>query len=111
MRSAASEPILGSTFSTKVLSADLKVLRQQGFPLGVAKELVVAKMTFPIRFWVVDKSCSMETSDGIAFLDTASKDDIQVVSCTRWKDFLQGAVTYHTQLAGLLQATTVFRVS
>ena len=49
----------------------------------------------------------MNTADGIEL--HGNKDNIQAVSCTRWKE-LQGSVEYHAELAGLIEATTIFRL-
>lgn len=51
---------------------------------------------------------SMRTSDGHE-LRTMSTSTIEVVPCTRWTE-LQGSLSYHIQLAGLLEATTIFRL-
>lgn len=50
----------------------------------------------------------MQTSDGHQ-LRTHNLSNIQVVPCTRWIE-LQGSLQYHIQMAGLLEATTVFRM-
>ena len=46
------------TFSTSNVMTDqsLQVLRQQGFPLGLARELGNTKATYPLRIWIVDNS-------------------------------------------------------
>lgn len=49
----------------------------------------------------------MQISDGHEL--RGSVDKLMLVPCTRWKE-LQGAVEYHATLAGLLGATTVFRL-
>lgn len=45
-------------FSTSnvLTSQSLQVLRDQGFPMGLARELGNTKATYPIRFWIVDNS-------------------------------------------------------
>ena len=51
----------------------------------------------------------MQTSDGHELRNqTTPGDVIQKVPCTRWTE-LQGSLEYHIQLAGLLEATTIFR--
>jgi hypothetical protein len=49
----------------------------------------------------------MRTTDGMEIRGT--KDNIHMVECTRWKE-LQGSVEYHAELAGLIEATTIFRL-
>jgi hypothetical protein len=49
----------------------------------------------------------MQSSDGNEIRGT--KDQVIVVPCTRWKE-LQGSIEYHAELAGLIQATTIFRM-
>ena len=49
----------------------------------------------------------MQTSDGHE-LRTQDTANIHKVPCTRWTE-LQGSLEYHIELAGLLEATTVFR--
>jgi hypothetical protein len=36
--------------------AALSILREQGFPLGLAREVLATKDVYPIRFWIVDNS-------------------------------------------------------
>ena len=95
----------------------LSGLQRQGFPRGLAFEMITAKIAHPIRFWVVDNSGSMLTPDGNELrsiggstsMDSASSEQVMTsVSCTRWTE-LKGAVTYHAELASVLEATTVFR--
>jgi hypothetical protein len=38
-----------------------------------------------------------------------TRDNITVVKCSRWKE-LQGSIEYHAELAGLIGATTIFRM-
>jgi hypothetical protein len=85
----------------------IRVLQEQNFPLGLAREMGNSKISYPRRFWLVDNSGSMRTSDGLEIRGSAS--NIVVVPCTRWVE-LQGAVEYHAELAGLLEAKTTFRM-
>jgi hypothetical protein len=82
-------------------------LQQQGFPHGLALELGNARATYPRRFWVIDNSGSMRSNDGHQIRGT--QNNLTVVQCNRWTE-LQGAVEYHAELAGLLKATTIFRM-
>jgi hypothetical protein len=99
-----------STFfhTSAVLNRDqvLKLKNEMGFPTGLAQELGNTRTTYPLRFWVVDNSGSMRTSDGHQI--RGDQQNLRVVDCNRWVE-LQQAVAYHSELAGLLEATTVFR--
>jgi len=66
-------------------------------------------LAFPLRIWVVDNSGSMNKGDGNRLVETRRKEDVKVVSCTRWKE-IQQTVDYHVQMAALLHAPTVFRL-
>jgi len=81
----------------------------QGFTRGLAKALGENNMTFPLRFWVVDNSGSMAAPDGCQMISSNSNTHVKMVSCTRWKE-IQGTVDYHAQIAGLVQAPTIFRL-
>ena len=92
----------------KLTEKELAQLQQQGFPTGLAMALAEsARKRYPVRFWVVDNSGSMRANDGVELRGTDT--NLTVVKCTRWKE-LQGTIHYHSQLAGFLQATTVFRL-
>lgn len=44
----------------------LCTLREQGFPTGLASEVLATKDVYPIRFWIIDnsgyvKSCRLST--------------------------------------------------
>jgi hypothetical protein len=91
------------SFSTAAIDA----LRRQGFPMGLAQELGRMRSTYPLRFWVIDNSGSMRTSDGHELRGTSQQ--LQLVPCTRWKE-LQGTIEYHIEMAGLMKSTTIFRL-
>lgn len=79
----------------------LAELCRQGYPLGLAQELKLSQRAYPVRFWVIDNSESMGEADG--------HNARGLVSCSRFSE-LQGAVKYHARLAGILRATTIFRL-
>jgi hypothetical protein len=88
----------------------LSSLALQGYPAGLAQELGRTRGAYPLRFWIVDNSGSMRMNDGHELRGGSSTQaQIRVVSCTRWTE-LQGTVQYHASLAGLLQATTIFKM-
>eukprot|EP00934_Nitzschia_sp_Nitz4_P001282 Nitzschia sp. Nitz4//scaffold33_size148984//82558//83748//NITZ4_002932-RA/size148984-processed-gene-0.170-mRNA-1//-1//CDS//3329548439//1282//frame0 len=84
-------------------------LKTQGFPGGLIDSMMESCQVFPLRFWVVDNSGSMNTGDGHRIVETPRSSSVKFVSCSRWAE-LQQTVEYHAQLAGLVQARTVFRL-
>ena len=61
----------------------------------------------PIRFFIVDDSGSMSTSDGMKIIGTAAKS--KVINCTRWSELSQ-TVKFHAELAEATSAPTEFRL-
>lgn len=90
------------------LTAEQEVkLQDMGFPVGLAQELVIGAAACPTRFWVVDNSGSMWESDGKVLRGRGKT--TQLIQCTRWSE-MQSTVGEHAELAGLLQATTIFHM-
>lgn len=114
-----------SNCSTSLTPNQLLLLRQAGFPLGLSLQLVQSISKLPVRFWIIDNSGSMRTSDCEQVRTSFSKPGESsttsslfsgihlaktfVASCTRWKE-LQGTLIDHAELAGLLQIPTNFRL-
>lgn len=95
---------------SKVLSSrEKEQLKKQGFPLGFAQSIAANNAVFPLRIWIVDNSGSMNASDGCRYI-SKKRNELKISECTRWKE-IQEVVLYHAQLAGLLESSTVFRVS
>jgi len=95
--------------SYKLQSNEIATLRQQGFTTGLAHAMTQNNASFALRLWVVDNSGSMNKSDGHRIVTTSKNHNVRLVPCTRWTE-LQQTVDYHVQMAGLLQAPTVFRL-
>jgi hypothetical protein len=96
---------------SKILqSSEIRQLTLQGFSKGLARAMTENNASFPLRIWVVDNSGSMATCDGHRMVETKKSSDVKMVPCTRWSE-IQDTVNYHVQMAALLQAPTVFRVS
>uniref|UniRef100_A0A7S3Q6U1 VWFA domain-containing protein n=1 Tax=Chaetoceros debilis TaxID=122233 RepID=A0A7S3Q6U1_9STRA len=87
----------------------IEQLKSQGFSSGLIDIVSQAKNYFPVRFWIVDNSGSMNKTDGNRLLPTKNNDHVRMVQCTRWKE-IQETVEYHSQMAALLQAHTTFRL-
>lgn len=105
---ASMEPSL--PISNSMQDSSIEALCQQGYPIGLAREMGNSKATYPLRFWIVDNSGSMMTSDGHE-LRPKEKDPtmLEIHPCTRWKE-LQTTVEYHITLAKLLNTHTIFRL-
>ena len=84
----------------------LEELAAKGYPLGLARELTKACQVFPLRFWVVDNSGSMQTADG-SRLVTDSAGNKRMISCTRWQELVD-TVALAAELAIVLGARTDF---
>jgi hypothetical protein len=94
---------LVKTRSSILLDQQTEQLLDMGFPRGLALEMGKTRSVFPVRFWILDNSGSMMTNDGSCIRGSSS------IQCTRWAE-LQETVNYHATLAGVMQATTVFRM-
>lgn len=82
-------------------------LKEHGFPVGLSHELVKIAQDSLIRFWIIDNSGSMWTSDGNVLRGTGRTTTL--IPCTRWAE-MQATVEYHAGLAGLLEVTTIFHM-
>eukprot|EP00536_Pseudo-nitzschia_multiseries_P003243 jgi/Psemu1/301837/fgenesh1_kg.48_\ len=87
----------------------IECLVQQGFTPSLARNVLLARSreSLPLTIWICDNSTSMNASDGRRLVSTKSQDDVRVESCTRWEE-LRETITYHGQLAALLEAPTKF---
>ena len=90
------------------------ILRGDGFPDGLARNLVrEVTSLYPLRFWCIDNSASMFKDDCRRFVNDETRlgnnSHEPTVKCTRWME-LQETAKYHARLAGLLGATTIFRL-
>ena len=90
-------------------STTVRSLQDQGFAQGLAEALRTNKRAFPLSIWIVDNSGSMATRDGHRFVETTDSSAVKAVECTRWAE-MQQTVSYHVQMAALLQSPTVFRM-
>lgn len=102
-------PMLPPRNSEKISESQINRLKEQGYTRGLAETIGENNDIFALRIWVVDNSGSMAHTDGHRLVETSSKSDLKVVSCTRWRE-IQEAVEYHAQMAAMLKAPTVFRL-
>lgn len=66
-----------------------RTLKAQGFTDGLAEALMTNKIAFPISIWIVDNSGSMASTDGNRIVETAKKNVVKMVSCSRWAEMQQ----------------------
>lgn len=83
-------------------------LKAQGFTNGLIESLTRSNDAFPLRIWVVDNSGSMTTPDGHRLYQTPDN-RVRLLDCSRWAE-IQDTVTYHANVAALLEAPTSFRL-
>jgi len=105
----SSRVILPKLKSKVMSNIEINAMREQGFTSSLARAMTQNNATFPLRIWVIDNSGSMNRPDGHRLVESATRKDVKVVSCTRWTE-IQQTVDYHVQMAALLQAPTVFRL-
>lgn len=93
---------------TSISDDQLTILTKQGFTKGLANAAGANCEDFPVRFWIIDNSGSMNKADGHRIIETSAKDDVRIVDCTRWEE-IKECVNYHANLAALLLLPTVFK--
>lgn len=85
-------------------------LIQEGFPLGLTKEMGRMRKVYPLRFWVVDNSGSMLETDCTRLVRSGSSTNCYTsVSCSRWDELCQSVET-HAHFAGVLESHATFRL-
>lgn len=104
-----SDPEIIVAAATPDDSAARKGLKDQGFPEGMIDNMIESKKKFPLRIWVVDNSGSMRVNDGQRIVENSAADDLKFAQCTRWAE-LEQCVDYHIDLAGALEASSIFRL-
>eukprot|EP00978_Attheya_sp_CCMP212_P043201 scaffold277877_cov24-Attheya_sp.AAC.1 len=68
---------------------EMRRLKEQGFTEGLAEALALNCISFPLRIWVVDNSGSMQMADGHRIVPTKKKNDVKIVSCSRWDEICE----------------------
>lgn len=86
----------------------LTKLEYNGFTKGLARALVENSEAFPVRYFIIDNSGSMNKDDGHKLIETMNGKAHKIVSCTRWEAMTE-SVNYHASLSGLLHAPTYFQ--
>jgi len=95
--------------SSRIQDSKEKVgtLRKQGYTNGLISGLTANILSFPLRIWIVDNSGSMSSADGQRIV--GDRCNMKIVKSSRW-DEVKDCVSYHSEMAGLLEAPTVFRM-
>lgn len=83
-------------------------MKGQGFTEGMIESISRSNDSFPLRIWVVDNSGSVRAKDGHE-IHQISDNHLLLQNCTRWAE-IQNTVSYHAQMAALLEAPTSFRL-
>ena len=84
----------------------LEVMAAKGYPHGLTKELLASRQHFPLRFWVVDNSGSMQSADGSRVV-TDAHGNRRMIGCTRWAELVE-TVGLAAEVAVALDARTDF---
>ena len=79
-----------------------------GFPLGLSKELIESTVAFPVRFWVVDNSGSMNMNDGTRLVPN-SAGRLTPVKTSRWTE-LSDTIVGIAELVSTLGSRTDFHL-
>lgn len=71
----------------KETNEQVSILRNQGFPLALARALALqSTRAFPLRLFVVDNSGSMREADGRRLVASSTKENVKWVQTTRWEE-------------------------
>ena len=62
-----------------------------GFPAGLSQALVSSTRVFPVRYWILDNSGSMNTGDSSRLLASPETGDAKFVKATRWQELMDAA--------------------
>jgi len=84
-------------------------LKAQGYTAGLAQAAVKNRHSFPLRYWIIDNSGSMNKTDGHRILEARKLNKVTFVNCTRWEE-IKECVNYHANYAALLGSPTIFRL-
>jgi len=82
-------------------------LKQHEWPDGLQNSLFNSCKKIPIRFFIVDDSGSMGTTDGKRVVGTGTK--AKVIDCTRWSE-VTASLIFHAEIAEKMGAPTEFRL-
>lgn len=82
-------------------------LEQKQFPPGLRNLIVDNVSKMPYRFFIIDDSGSMGTSDGKKLQISGNRG--KMIACSRWSELTE-ALKFHVELATKLAAPTEFRL-
>lgn len=87
---------------------DVDRLVDNGFTKGLAASMVENSEAYPVRYFIIDNSGSMNKADGKKLVENMDGKSYKVVQCTRWEEISE-SILYHTTLSRLMVAPTIFR--
>ena len=99
-------PLRDPTLSSDQIKA---LIEEQGYTKGLCKALSESISDFALRIWVIDNSGSMANNDGQKLISDSRSEGLRSIQCTRWNE-IQETVEYHSQMAALMKAPTIFRL-
>ncbi|GMI35247.1 hypothetical protein TrCOL_g6735 [Triparma columacea] len=107
---ASAPPVYEATIElAKSFEERAQILKTQyKFAPGIANQFNESAETFSRRFWIVDNSGSMATSDGHVLIEGSAGVE-GMVSCSRWEE-LGSSILWHANLAANLEVPTEFRL-
>lgn len=82
------------------------LMNRHQFPVGLARQLISTSSFYPIRFWIVDNSGSMDSPDGQRLVVDGSG-GTSIISATRWQE-LASTVTTVAAVSHSVGARTEF---
>jgi len=85
-----------------------ETLQSQGFPAGLAAELLQYASSHPVRIWLVDNRGTMHKNDG-HMVSQSTKGDISVIPCTRWHE-VTSTIQWHAEFAAWCQTPMAVRL-
>ena len=84
-----------------------KFLNDHQWPPGMQASILKSCQKIPMRFFIVDDSGSMGTSDGKRTVGAGK--GTKVIDCTRWSE-ITASLLFHAELAEALQTPAEFRL-
>lgn len=84
----------------------MNYMLKHGFPKGIANTIVKEAERCPMRFFILDDSGSMASSDGSRVIQSGSR--YVTVNCSRWEEMVD-TVQFHEGLSKAMNAPCEFR--
>jgi len=113
-RSPSRRKVVGNseTFSACYTPPDEVELRRflkgEGWPYGLQTIVQKSCERYPIRYFIIDDSGSMNTNDGHRVVGGGDVKKLKMIKCTRWSE-LTTCLAFHADLSHAATAPTEFR--